>query len=92
MRKAVAIGIFTLASSVAAYAQAVAGLGGVSGTVRDASGSSIPDATVVVSNDSRGIKRTMQTTDAGVFSAPALVPAAGYSVSVSKPGFNTLGG
>jgi hypothetical protein len=89
MRKAVAIGIFTLASSVAAYAQAVAGLGGVSGTVRDASGSSIPDATVVVSNDSRGIKRTMQTTDAGVFSAPALVPAAGYSISVNKTGFTT---
>ena len=30
----------------------------------------------------------MQTTDAGVFSAPALVPAAGYSLSVAKQGFD----
>ena len=35
----------------------------------------MPDATVVLSNESKGIKRTMQTTDAGVFSAPAIVPA-----------------
>src|SRR5579883_3106738 len=65
------------------YAQAVAGLGGVSGSVRDASGAAVPNATVVLTNDSKGIKRTLQTTDAGVFSVPALVPAPGYSLTVN---------
>lgn len=71
------------------WAQAVAGLGGISGTVRDASGASVPDATVVVSNDSKGIRRSVETTSAGVFSAPALVPASGYTITVKKNGFAT---
>src|SRR5260370_22854745 len=70
-----------------AYAQATAGLGSVSGTVRDASGAVIPGATVVVANDAKGIKRTMTSTEAGVFAAPALVPASGYSITVTKQGF-----
>jgi hypothetical protein len=72
-----------------AYAQATAGLGSVSGTVRDASGAVIPGATVVVANDGKGIKRTMASTDAGVFAAPALVPSPGYSITVTKQGFAT---
>jgi outer membrane receptor protein involved in Fe transport len=72
----------------AAMAQAVAGLGGVTGTVRDASGSAVPGAMVVITNDSKGIRRTLETTEAGLFAAPALVPAPGYSVSVSKQGFS----
>jgi len=74
--------------ATAAFAQAVAGLGAVSGTVRDATGAVVPGATVVVSNESKGIKRDLQTTDAGVFAAPALVPADGYSVEVNKQGFD----
>src|SRR5213079_1361953 len=58
-----------------------------SGVVRDASGAAVPAAQVVVSNQSKGIKRTVETTDAGVFTAPSLVPAPGYSVTVTKPGF-----
>src|ERR1035441_6207874 len=45
------------------------------GFVRDASGAVIPGATVVVANDGKGIKRTMTSTDAGVFAAPALLPS-----------------
>jgi outer membrane receptor protein involved in Fe transport len=70
-----------------AFAQSVAGLGAISGTVRDASGAAVPGARVVVSNESKGIKRTLETTDAGVFTAPSLVPAPGYSVTVDKQGF-----
>jgi outer membrane receptor protein involved in Fe transport len=73
--------------AVGAFGQAVAGLGAVSGTVRDASGAVVPGATVVVANESKGIRRTLQTTGAGVFSAPALTPASGYSITVSKDGF-----
>src|SRR3989442_9090318 len=72
-----------------AGARAQAGLGAVSGTVRDATGAIIPGATVVVSNDAKGVKRTMITTEAGIFTAPALVPASGYELSVSLQGFKT---
>ncbi len=89
MRKVLALSLCALALVAGAYAQATAGLGSVSGTVRDASGASVPGATVVVSNDSKGIKRTMTTTDAGVFAAPALIPDSGYSITVTKQGFTT---
>ena len=71
MRKVLALSICALVFVAGAYAQATAGLGSVSGTVRDASGAVIPGATVVVANEGKGIKRTMNTTDAGVFAAPA---------------------
>ena len=88
MKKSLCVAVCSLLFSAGAFAQAVAGLGAVSGSVRDASGAAVPDATVVVSNEAKGIKRTMQTTEAGVFTAPALVPATGYSVTVTKQGFN----
>jgi hypothetical protein len=89
MRKSVSIIVLIFASSAAVYAQSTAGMGAVSGTVRDPSGATVPAATIVVFNDSKGIKRTMQTTEAGVFSAPALVPAEGYSATVTRQGFDT---
>src|ERR1700694_2740045 len=85
------LGLLVLAGvlcSSSAFAQSVAGLGAISGTVRDASGAAVPAAQVIVANQSKGIKRTVETTEAGVFTAPSLVPAPGYSVTVSKPGFN----
>ena len=89
MRKVLAITICALVFAAGAYAQATAGLGAVSGTVRDASGAVIPGATVVVANDGKGIKRTMTSTEAGVFAAPALTPSSGYSITVTKQGFST---
>jgi hypothetical protein len=70
-----------------AFGQATAGLGAVSGAVRDASGAGVPGAAVLVANESKGIRRALETNDAGVFTAPALAPSAGYSVSVVKGGF-----
>jgi outer membrane receptor protein involved in Fe transport len=87
MKKLIAISVFTLACCGGAFAQ-VAGMGAISGAVRDASGSVVPDAEVVVSNESKGIKRNLRTSEAGVFAAPALIPAAGYVVTVTKTGFN----
>src|SRR5689334_21273394 len=72
-----------------AFAQSVAGLGAISGTVHDASGAAVPGAQVIVANESKCIKRTMDTTEAGVFAAPSLVPAMGYTVTVNKQGFAT---
>ncbi len=69
------------------FAQAVAGFGGISGVVRDASGAVVPSANVIVENPTKGIRRTLTSNDAGIFSAPALVPAPGYMVKVAKSGF-----
>ncbi len=88
MQKPVVFGaIIAMLCGPSAWAQSVAGLGAISGTVRDATGAAVPDAQVVVSNDSKGIHRTLRTTEAGVFTAPSLVPAAGYTVTVTKQGF-----
>jgi hypothetical protein len=70
-----------------AWAQAVAGMGGISGVVRDESSAAVPGAKVVVSNPSKGITRTLETNSAGVFTAPALVPSSGYMVTTEKEGF-----
>lgn len=75
---------------VAMMAQAVAGFGGISGVVRDASGAVVPDASVLVENQSKGIRRSLTSNEAGVFAAPALVPSPGYAVRVSKQGFNAF--
>src|ERR1019366_136624 len=88
MRKVLALSICALVFVAGAYAQAAAGLGSVFGPGRGAPGAGIPRATVVVANDGKGIKRTMSSTDAGVFAAPALVPSSGYSLTVTKQGFS----
>jgi Carboxypeptidase regulatory-like domain/TonB dependent receptor/TonB-dependent Receptor Plug Domain len=79
-------GLLALAAG-SAWAQAAAGLAGISGTVRDATGSVVPGAQVVVSNASKGVRLTLSTSEGGVFNAPALTPAAGYEVTVTKQGF-----
>ena len=81
--------LLILASCLSSYAQGVAGMGAVSGTVRDATGAIVPGAAVLVSNEARGIRRNMISTEAGIFVAPALVPASGYSITVSLSGFKT---
>ncbi len=69
-----------------AFPQA-AGLAGISGVVRDASGAAVPGATVTISNESKGVRRSLETNNSGIFAAPALVPASGYAVIVEKAGF-----
>jgi hypothetical protein len=81
------VAVLAILSSIPVLAQAVAGTGGISGVVRDASGATVPGAQVIVENGSKGIRRALETNEAGVFTAPALVPAAGYVVRVSKEGF-----
>jgi hypothetical protein len=75
--------------SIAAWSQATPGLGAITGTVRDSSGSAVSGAKVIVSNPALGLTRELTTTDAGIFSAPALTPADGYRISVTKAGFST---
>src|SRR5881397_913061 len=86
MRNGFTLFVLTLAGAACAFGQA-AGLGSISGVVQDATGASVPGAGVVIANTSKGIRRQLETNGEGVFSAPALVPASGYSVTVSKSGF-----
>jgi outer membrane receptor protein involved in Fe transport len=70
-----------------AWAQSSAGLGAIAGSVSDATGAVVPGATVTIANQSTGFSRKLDTTASGIFSAPALVPGSGYTVSVEKQGF-----
>ena len=76
-----------LVLSSAVFAQSGAGFGSISGTVVDATGGAVPNATVTVVNESKGVRRAVETTSDGIFSAPALTPADGYKVTISKSGF-----
>jgi hypothetical protein len=59
----------------------------ISGTVLDASGSVIPDADVLIANNSLGLQRKIKSNGSGIFTAADLTPAAGYTVEITKTGF-----
>jgi hypothetical protein len=56
------------------------------GQVSDASGAGVPRATVTVTNNETGLKRSATTDDSGRFNFPQLKPGA-YSVKVEAEGF-----
>ena len=58
------------------------------GKVTDATGATVPGATVHVVNNATGAERTVTTNDAGEWSVPNLPPA-NYRVRVEKQGFKT---
>ncbi len=58
------------------------------GTVKDASGAVIPDATVKVTNVDEGVTATYQTDTGGNYQALELTPGT-YRLQVSKTGFET---
>lgn len=76
-----------LGASALCFAQSAGGVAGLSGEVKDPSGSTVPNAKVVISSDSRGVVRTLATNSSGIFTAPALIPGAGYKVAVTAAGF-----
>src|SRR6266853_2535212 len=87
MRKILFVVVLAIALATCALAQSGAGLGSISGIVQDASGATVPNATVVVTNESKGVRRALETSSQGQFVAPALIPDAGYKVTVTKAGF-----
>ena len=56
------------------------------GTVTDATGAAIPNATVVVTDVAKGTSVTLQSNSAGEFTAEHLIPDV-YSVRVTSTGF-----
>ena len=73
-----------LALSLAGYAQVERGT--ITGSVTDAKGSAIPDATVRVVEESTNQSVELQTDSAGEYTASNLTPGA-YTVQVEKAGF-----
>src|SRR5438067_12877107 len=71
---------------LAAPADAQRSTGGIRGTVRDATQSVLPGATVTVSNEDTGLSRTVVTNSAGVYSVPDL-PVGRYQVAAELQGF-----
>lgn len=68
------------------HAQAVSG--DLTGSVLDASGAAIPNATIVATDDATGVKSTSQSNAAGVYRFSNL-PIGRYTVTASAAGFST---
>src|SRR5712692_1552162 len=62
--------------------------GEITGQVTDPTGASIPDASVVVTNEGSGIKNPTMTNANGYYTVPALSPG-NYEITVTKTGFKT---
>ena len=86
-REGLVAAVVCVVIALPAWSQSVAGMGGLGGMVRDASGAVVPAAKVMVANEAKGIRRSLETNHAGLFSAPALAPSTGYAVTVAKEGF-----
>jgi hypothetical protein len=61
--------------------------GAVQGTVTDAAGAVVPNASVTVKDDAHGVQRNQATDSAGIYFVPAL-PVGVYSVEVKAPGLS----
>ena len=60
--------------------------GSVVGTVRDAAGAAVPNATVIVTNRATGVVSTRQSDGEGNYEVPAL-RVGQYDVQITKEGF-----
>ncbi len=64
-------------------------LGGITGTVTDASGGVVPAATVTIVGDQTKLTRTQQSNDTGRYDFVNL-PIGNYTITVTRAGFQTL--
>src|ERR1017187_7647783 len=76
--------VLALAACLGSFAQSVSG--DLAGTIYDASGATIPNATITAKNDSTGVETTTKSTATGEYHLGNL-PAGSYTVSVTAPGF-----
>ena len=77
---------FVLATSTSLTAQNVVLRGAISGRVTDASGAIVPGASIVLHNLATGVEQATETSNAGLYQFPALIPGT-YSVTASLKGF-----
>ena len=79
---------FVLGVTCLAYTLGQGNLGGLTGSVTDSSGASVPDASIQIHNLDTGQDSKAGTSSDGAFLASNLAPAR-YRVVVSKTGFRT---
>ena len=75
-----------LGSATASLAAQSTTQGAISGTVFDATGAAIPNASVVIHNDGTNAEVKLTSSDAGFFKAPQLAPGT-YTVTITAAGF-----
>lgn len=84
MNRRARFGLFLL--SIASMAWAQGPMAELTGTISDASGAVVADATVTIKNLATNAERSAQSNSSGVYDAPSLVPGR-YTVQISMPGF-----
>jgi hypothetical protein len=89
-RKAVVCVFVILVISILEAGQAHAQVAGatLSGTVKDTSGGTIPNAQVTIADVATGVTRNVSSDGAGLYTAPNLLPGT-YEVRVTATGFST---
>jgi hypothetical protein len=85
MMLAVALAALLGVACLPGFAQLVSG--NLTGTVYDASGATVPNATVVAHNDATGVENTATSLSAGEYRITNL-PAGTYTVTVTAAGFS----
>lgn len=84
----------SLVASAVLVSTAIAGAqtyrGGIAGTVLDASGAAVPNASITLTNVDTGYTRTVQATGAGDYSFQDLPIGSNYTVAVTAPNFGTV--
>lgn len=78
--------LLCLLSASPAFAQ-TGGEAGIQGTVTDSTGASIPNATVVATNNATGVSTTRQTSGSGLYTISPVIPGV-YTVKVTAAGFS----
>ncbi len=85
----VAAGLFIAASAgLAGAAHAQTSQGTLAGTARDATGAVVANATITVTNEATGEKRTVTSANDGAYRIDAISPGR-YSIVTSAAGFST---
>ncbi|HTZ73016.1 MAG TPA: carboxypeptidase-like regulatory domain-containing protein [Candidatus Aquilonibacter sp.] len=85
MKKVVGLLLLLFVCSSVSLAQ-VAGTAAVQGTVEDATGAVVPNASVSITNTATGVSQTTKTDASGFYSFPSLIVGP-YEVAISAPGF-----
>jgi hypothetical protein len=76
--------VLALAACLGSFAQSISG--DLAGTIYDASGATIPNATIVGKNDATGVETTTKSAATGEYHLGNLPPGT-YTVTVTAPGF-----
>src|SRR5437667_12733721 len=79
--------LVVLLFSLAIFAQG--NFGRILGRVTDPTGAVLPGASISIIDTQRGLARTVNSDEAGQYSAPSLIPGT-YTIRIEFPGFKTL--